>query len=140
VRELGPRGFTIVITKWWNLGSRISPYNPEYKRHCHSEGSYLEHTHPLHSRRGAFRVHLKAIRISPSILCSRPIEGIMSSVYHIPVVEAKSGLMYDMFRAVSFSQLCDVQTKQVVQRQELHTPTRIPSNGRILFNNENLIQ
>jgi hypothetical protein len=37
-RELGHQGFTIVITKWWDLCPGISPIDLQYKRHHRPEG------------------------------------------------------------------------------------------------------
>jgi hypothetical protein len=36
-RELGNDGFIIATTIWWDLGSGVSPYDLEYKRHCTME-------------------------------------------------------------------------------------------------------
>jgi len=60
-RELEPRGFTIVITTWWNLGPGISPYDREYREHCNLKRSLFDIEpqveFPVGSIQGVFENH-----------------------------------------------------------------------------------
>jgi hypothetical protein len=59
-RVLNSQGFAILITKWWDLGPGISPYDPEYTQHCNSERLHREDLRAQFeagSIQGAFESH-----------------------------------------------------------------------------------
>jgi len=60
-RVLNPQGFAILLTKWWDLGPRISPYDPEHAQHCNSERLHPEEDPKVQfksgSIQGAFEGH-----------------------------------------------------------------------------------
>jgi hypothetical protein len=85
-RELGSRGLTIVITTWWDLGPGISPYDPEYRRHCSSERFHRELDPQVvfeaGSIQGAFEDH-QELSIDSLLKANRTVLG-----YYIPVTKA----------------------------------------------------